>query len=412
MNKQDVVTAQPDARAGPRDDRPTVRLLAGHSKRLRGGHPWVFSNEIAMDEAAQAIAPGTVVRLVDAGGEALASAMFNPHSLIAARVLDDNPEAAFDAPEVTARIGAALALRQRLHDAPYYRLVNAEADRLPGLVVDRYGDVVVVQANTAGMERCLPEVLAALAQVLGRVGVVLRCDGSVRKLEGLESYVRQEGPVPSGPIEVIEGGVRFRADPTGGQKTGWYYDQRDNRGFVAGLARGLDVLDVYSHTGGFGLRALAGGAARAVLIDGSDAALELARIAAEANGLAGRASFVHAEAFRELERRGAAGERWGIVVADPPSFVKSRKDLGSGARGYRKLARLAAALVAPGGFLAIASCSYHVDTALFAEQVRRGLGDAERSGRILRSAGAAPDHPVHPALPESAYLKCQVLQLD
>ncbi len=393
-------------------ERPTVRLLAGHAKRLRTGHPWVFSNEIAMDEPTRQIAPGAIVRLVDAGGEALASATFNPHSLIAARVLDLDAEAPFDQPAIGARVRAALALRERLIGSPYYRLIHAESDRLPGLVVDRFGELAVVQANTAGMERLLPEVIAALRDVVRPAGIVVRCDSSVRRLEGLEPYVRTEGEVPDSPIPIAEGGVRFLADPVRGQKTGWYFDQRDNRGFIAGLAEGLDVLDAYCHSGGFGLRALAAGAARATLIDGSEPALELARAAAEANRLGAKATFVRADVFAALEARRDAGESYGLVIADPPSFVKSRKDLGPGLRGYRKLARMAAGLVAPGGFLALFSCSHHVEAPTFADHVRRGLIDAGREARILKACTASPDHPVHPALPETAYLKGLVLQVD
>ncbi|MGH6720010.1 MAG: class I SAM-dependent rRNA methyltransferase [Alphaproteobacteria bacterium] len=393
-------------------ERPTVRLLAGHAKRLRAGHPWVFSNEIAMDEPTRRIPPGAIVRLQDAGGEALASATFNPHSLIAARVLDPDAAAPFDGAAIAVRIQAALALRDRLIGSPFYRLIHAESDRLPGLVVDRFGDLAVVQANTAGMERLLPDVIGAIGAVVRPAGIVLRCDSPVRRLEGLEPYVRTEGDVPDRPIPVAEGGVRFLADPVRGQKTGWYFDQRDNRTFVAGLAEGLDVLDAYCHTGGFGLRALAAGAARATLIDGSEPALELARAAAEANRLGDKATLVRADVFTAFEARRAAGETYGLVIADPPSFVKSRKDLGAGLRGYRKLARLAAGLVAPGGFLALFSCSHNVDAPTFADQVRRGLIDAGRQGRILKACAAAADHPVHPALAESAYLKGLVLQVD
>lgn len=392
-------------------DRPTVRLLAGHAKRLRGGHPWVFSNEIAMDQAAKAIEPGGLVRLIDAGGEALACATFNPHSLIAARVVDPDPNARFDADAIATRLARARDLRDRLIGAPYYRLVHAEADRLPGLVIDRFGDALVVQANTAGAERMLPDLAVALRQVLDPRTTVFRCDSPIRRLEGLETYTRTEGAAPDGPVAVPEGGVDFRADLLTGQKTGWYFDQRDNRAFVAGLAKGARVLDLYCHGGGFGLRALAAGASHAVLVDSSQPALDLAGAAAEASGLA-NVAFKRAEVFADLESRNAAREAWDVVVADPPSFVKSRKDLGAGLRGYRKLARLAAGVVAPGGFLAIASCSHNVDPPTFAEQVRRGLVDAGREARVLRAAGAAPDHPVHPALPESAYLKCLVLQVD
>lgn len=393
-------------------ERATVRLLRGHGKRFRAGHPWAFSNEIRMDEAALSIAPGAIVRLVDDGGNPLACATFNPHSLIAARRLDEDPDRTVDEDFVADRLRRALALRDRLYPVPFYRLVHAEADRLPGLVIDRFDDRLVVQANTAGAERLLPLVTAALAEVLAPRTIVLRGDSPVRALEGLDPAVAIQGEAVEGPVEVIEGGARFLADLVHGQKTGWFYDQRENRAFVARLVEGARVLDAYCHGGGFGLSALAAGAGDATFVDSSEPALALARRSAELNGLAARARFVRADAFRDLEERGRRGERYEVVVADPPSFVKSRRDLASGTRGYRKLARLAAALVAPGGFLFLASCSHLVEPPAFAEQVRRGLHDARREGRIVRVAGAGPDHPVHPALPESAYLKTLVLALD
>ena len=393
-------------------ERASVRLLPGLGKRFRSGHPWVYSNEIRMDEAARAIAPGSVVRIVDDGGTMLACATFNPHSLIAARHLDPDPECIIDAGFIALRLRRALGLRERLYDGPYYRLVHAEADGLPGLVIDRFGDCFVCQANTAGAEGLMPTIVGALRATFAPRGIVLRGDSPVRALEGLPSAVSCVGETPDATVPVLEGAARFLADPLHGQKTGWFYDQRDNRAFMARLAKGLSVLDVYCHGGGFGVTALLAGAREALFVDSSEPALKLAAGAAALNGCADRARFVRAEAFRDLEDRARNGERFGMVVADPPSFVKSRRDLAVGARGYRKLTRLAAALVDGGGFLFIASCSHLVDVPTFADQVRRGLHDARRDGRVIHTAAAGPDHPVHPALPESAYLKALVLQLD
>ncbi len=242
--------------------------------------------------------------------------------------------------------------------------------------------------------------------------VVLRNEGAGRKLEGLFEEVRLvEGSV-DGPIELVENGVRFFADVRGGQKTGWFYDQRENRRVVASLAKDRRILDAYCFAGGFAVTAAAAGAREVMAIDRSEPALALAARAAAGNGVASRCRFKRAEAFAELEQLATAGERFDIVVADPPAFVKAKKDLGAGLRGYRKLARLAAAIVGSRGLLFIASCSHNVGVAEFAEAVRRGLMDAGREGRILESAGAAPDHPVHPFLPESAYLKSELLVLD
>lgn len=391
---------------------PVVRIQPGRHKRAAAGHPWVYSNEVAMDGAAKALPPGELVRLDAANGEPLGLAMFNPHTLISARILSRDPEAKIDADFLARRLDAALALRERLYPGGCYRLIHAEADGLPGAVIDRYGDVVAIQANTAGIDRLMPQLLEAVDRVLSPRVVVLRNDSNARQLEGLELYVKVAKGTLEGPVALTENGARFFADLEAGQKTGWFYDQRDNRAAVARLAAGRRVLDLYTYAGGFAVAAARGGAREVTAVDRSERALTLAEKAAGANGLAGLCRFVRAEAFVELEHLAGAGERFEIVVADPPAFVKSKKDLNQGARGYRKLARLAAAIVAPGGFLFIASCSHHVDVPLFAEQVRRGLSDARRGGRILQTTGVAADHPVHPHLPESAYLKGQLLQLD
>jgi 23S rRNA (cytosine1962-C5)-methyltransferase len=391
---------------------PSVLLRAGEDRRVRAGHPWAFSNEILMDAETKALPAGSLAILRAPGGEALGLATFNPHSLIAARLLTSNPEAIVDALFFGRRIARAAALRDRLIGVPYYRLIHAEADGLPGVIVDRFGDALVVQINSAGMAALTPVLLEALEAELSPSTIVLKNDSPVRELEGLgREIVVVKGE--AGPVEVIENGARFVADLSGGQKTGWFYDQRDNRRFMAGLARNASVLDVYSYSGGFGVLAAKEGAQSVTCLDRSRAALDAAQAAAKVNGVEGRVSVQKAEAFEALEKLGGtAARKFGVVICDPPAFVKSRKDLKTGAQGYRKLVRLAAPLVARDGFLFVASCSHLVDVPVFAEQVRRGLRDAERTGRILRSSGAALDHPVHPNLPETAYLKALTLQLD
>jgi 23S rRNA (cytosine1962-C5)-methyltransferase len=393
-------------------ERPTVVLRKGAQRRALAGHPWVYSNEIEMRRETKALPAGSVVRLVAEDGRAIGAAMFNPHSLIAARILDRDPDAAIDAGFLARRLERALSLRERLYDRPFYRLVHAEADGLPGAVIDRFGETLVMQTNTAGMERLLDALVEAIGTVLAPRTLLLRNDAPARKLEGLEPYVRLLSGTMEGPIELEENGVRFLADPREGQKTGWFFDQRENRARVAALARGARLLDIYCYCGGFALQAAAAGAAEVLAIDRSEAALALAGKAAEMNGLLPRCRFRRADAFTELEALAKAGQDFDIVVADPPAFVKSKKDLGQGARAYRKLARLSAACVRPGGFLFIASCSHHMEAPLFAEEVRRGIHDLARASRILAATGAAPDHPVHPALPETAYLKGLLLQID
>lgn len=392
--------------------RPVVRLRPGRQGRVLHGHPWIFSNEIEMDAAAKSLPAGSIVRIERHNGGPVGTAMFHPHTLIAARMLARDPQAAIDATFLRDKIARALAIRERLFATPFYRLVHAEADELPGLIVDRYGDVLAVQANTAGMDRLMPDLLAVLEQTLSPASIALRNESPARTLEGLAPESRWVLGQDPGTVRVEEGGSVFFADILAGQKTGWFYDQRDNRAFVASLAKGARVLDAYTHTGGFAVRCAQAGAAEVLAIDSSGPALELAARAAKESGVAARTQFRRGDVFAELETMGGSNDRFEVVIADPPAFVKSKRELESGLRGYRKLTRLATSLVARGGILGIASCSHNASVADFQEQVARGLNDASRNGRILRLSGAAADHPVHPMLPESAYLKMLVLALD
>jgi 23S rRNA (cytosine1962-C5)-methyltransferase len=394
------------------NDYPRVRLLPGRHKRIAAGHPWAFSNELDMTAEARGLPPGSLVVLETGSGEAVGVAGFNPHSLIAARLIDRRPKTVIDQTWLSDRLKRSLALRSRLLDVPCYRLIHAEADGLPGLVVDRFLDALSVQFNTAVMEQLREPLLAALDEVLSPAAVVLRNDSAVRKLEGLDTAVETVKGKATEPALLEEYGVRFLADLAGGQKTGWFYDQRDNRRFMASLSRDARVLDVYSHTGGFAIHAAMAGAASVTAVDKSAPALALAERSAQLNGCDAKCSFMKADAFNEMERLAKEGERYDMVIADPPAFVKSKKDLKAGIKGYRKMMRLAARLTAPGGYLFVASCSHNLTPELFDEQMRKTLTDANRSGRVLRRAGAAPDHPQHPFLPESAYLKALALQLD
>ncbi len=389
--------------------RPIVRVKPREGRRARAGAPWIYSNEIDMTPAAKALPPGSLVAVEGDDGRIFGTGYINARSLIAVRLLDKLPDAVVDADFLVARIRRARALRDRLYDEPFYRLVHAEGDGLPGLTIDRFDDVLVVQITTAGMEALLEPLLGALDTVLAPSAVILRNDAPARALEGLDLYIRA-AKGEARRIGLIENGVRFFADPEGGQKTGWYFDQRDNRAFVAALAPGKSVLDTYCYTGGFAVAAAKAGAREVTGLDSSAPALALAEEAAAANHTHCR--FVKTDVIDELERLNAASETFEIVIADPPPFVKSKKDLEPGAKAYRKLARLAASVTAREGFLLLASCSHNIPLERFAQECALGIARAGRAATLIRQAGAGPDHPVHPMLPESAYLKALVYALD
>lgn len=376
------------------------------------GAPWVFSNEIVMDAQAKALAPGTLVNVVAPDKRALGTGYFNPKSLIAVRLLDPVPDVEIGDAFFASHFARALARRAALYQGHYYRLVHAEGDGLPGLTIDRFDDTCVLQVTTAGMEALQDPLLGALDEVLAPKNVILRNDTPSRQLEGLDTYVRTARGEALERIVVLENGARYFANPRSGQKTGWFFDQRDNRVFMAKLANGRTVLDCYSYTGGFAILAAKAGAREVAAVDSSAPALTLAQDSAEANGVAAVCKFVKTDVFEELSRLAEADESFDIVIADPPPFVKSRKDLESGARAYRKLARLAASVTAPNGYLLLASCSHNMPRDRFEQECAIGIARASRRAALVRDAGAGPDHPIHPVLPETAYLKTLVYTLD
>jgi 23S rRNA (cytosine1962-C5)-methyltransferase len=390
--------------------RPKIRLQPKHDARLRSGAPWAYSNEIVMDKASKALKPGTLVDLVDAKDANLGTAYFNPHSLIAARVLAREAGVKVDAGFFRDRFDRARALREKLFAKPYYRLIHAEADGCPGLVIDRFNDVLVVQSGTAGMDALEAQWIDALKSEFNPRAIVVKSDAPSRAHEGLKDDVRIAHGDLAGGVYVEEAGIRHTIDPINGQKTGWFFDQHDNRAFLISLAKDATFLDAFSYLGALGLSAVKAGAKSVVLMDSSQSALDAAADTSRTHKL--DAEFRRCDVMEELEEIRPAGERFDIVSCDPPPFARSKKDLESGARGYRKLARLAAPLVAPGGFLALASCSHAIDAARFQTECALGISRADRTARLIRAAGAAGDHPVHPLLPETAYLKSLVYQLD
>jgi len=401
-----------DGEHGGRAGRPVVRLRPkADARRLRHGYPWVWADQIVTDRRTRALAPGTIATLEDAERRPMATVAVNPASKIVARVLDRDPAAGIDRDWITARLAAAAALRERLHDRPFWRWVHAEADGLPGVVIDRFGAVAVCQPNAAWADELIDDIVAGLAG-LGAETVVVNCEGRARALEGLGGGVRLAHGRLDGPVPVEMNGAVYIADLLGGQKTGLFYDQRDNHAFAARFARGETVLDVFSHVGGFGLAALAGGAARAVLVDASEPALALARQGAERMGMAAACETRAGDAFEVMAALAAEGARFGLVISDPPAFAPAKPALEAGLRAYEKAARLAAGLVAPGGALVLCSCSHAADLARFRAACVAGIGRAGRGARLLRTGFAAPDHPEMPQLAETGYLKALTFALD
>lgn len=400
-----------DPSAAP--SRPVVRLRPkAEARAIRHGFPWVYADELVTDRRTQALTPGTIATLEDADRRAMATVTVNPKSKIIARVMDRDPEAEIDRDWIAARLAHALELRARLFEAPFYRLIHAEADGLPGVIIDRFGDTAVIQPNAAWSEAMIGDLTSALVAVTGVTKVVKNGSGRARGLEGLpEETVVLQGAV-AGPIAVPMNGAIYMADVLGGQKTGLFFDQRPNHAFAARLARGARVLDVFSHVGGFALAALAGGAEAALAVDASAPALELAAEGAAAMGAAERFATRQGDAFATLEALAAEGERFDLVVCDPPAFAPNRQALEAGLRAYERIARLAAPLVAPGGYLVLCSCSHAADLVQFRAASTRGIGRGGRRAQLIHTGYAGPDHPMLPQLAESGYLKSLFFRLD
>lgn len=391
--------------------RPTVKLRPNKGRRLAEGAPWAFADEIAMDRRTRSLEPGSLVRLVQ-GERTLGLAAFNPESTIAARLIDADPEAEIDRAWFLARIRHALALRERLFETPFYRLVHAEGDSLPAIVVDRYSDTLVAQPNAAWADRLLTPLSEALLRATGAANLVVNAASRVRQLEGLENYHAVTHGAVEAPIPVTMNGATYLADVTGGQKTGLFYDQRPNHAFAARLGRGARILDVFSHAGGFSLAALAAGAAYTLAVDSSGPALALAGEGARLTGVSERLETRRADAFDTLRALGEEGAQFDLVVCDPPAFAPHKGALTNGLRAYERLARLAAPLVAPAGWLVLCSCSHAADPESFHRANARGVSKAGRGGALVHSGRAGPDHPSHLALPETSYLKALFYRLD
>jgi 23S rRNA (cytosine1962-C5)-methyltransferase len=392
---------------------PVLRLKPkANARAIRHGAPWVYDNELVLDRRSKSLVPGTIAVLEDAERRPMGLVASNPLSRITARMIERDVSVAIDQAWFERKITRALELRARLFDKPNYRLIHAEADGLPGLVVDRFGDALVVQPNAAWLELLLEPLSAALQQVTGVSTILKNAAGRTRSLEGLDDEnTVLLGDAPDAPIMVSMNGASYAADLTGGQKTGLFYDQRPNHAFAARLSEGADVLDVFSHVGGFGLAALAGGATSALCVDGSAPALALAEQGAAEAGFSDRFATRKGDAFDVLEALGQEGAQFDVVICDPPAFAPGKAKLEVGLRAYERLAKMAAPLVKEGGYLVLCSCSHAADLGKFRFACTRGLGRAERAGSLIHTGFAGPDHPLMPQLAESGYLKALFYRL-
>ena len=387
-------------------DVATLRLKPAEDRRLRQGHVWVFSNEVDVDRTPLAdLQPGQLVIIENSKGKAIGSAYAHPNTLICARLYSRTPGVELSRALITQRLKAALTLRDRLFDAPYYRWAFAESDGLPGLIVDRYGDVVAIQINTAGMERVQDDIIESIRSLVNPRAILLRHETSGRAMEGLEQYVRWvEG---SGPDRVIvkEHGAQFDVDLFAGQKTGWFYDQRANRARMRAYVRDQRVLDVFSYVGAWGVQAALAGASQVVCVDSSQTALDQVLTNAQLNGVDRRVSVAAGDAFDMLKTLRAEHEKFDVVIIDPPALIKRKKDLKEGVAAYHHLNQLALHLVAENGILISCSCSYHLPRTELMEVIQIAGRHCDRELQILEQCHHGPDHPVHPAIPETEYLK-------
>lgn len=388
-------------------------LKKNQDRRLRAGHIWIYNNEIDTQRSPlKTFLPGQTVNVYSHETKPLGTAYLNPHSLICARLLTSQLDTELNAAFFTQRISMALALRQRLFNAPYYRLIYGESDGLPGLVVDRFDHVLVVQITTAGMEQAREAIIAALDNVLNPKVIVLRNDTLMRELEGLPAAVEVVKGTTDGVVILQENQVTFQTNVLTGQKTGWFYDHRMNRERAAHYAAGQKILDVFSYIGGWGIQAAVAGAKQVWCVDSSQKALDLLESNAARNHVAEIVTTLQGDAFEVLKNLKNAGEKFDMILLDPPAFIKRKKDQVAGETAYRRINQLALQLLTNQGILVSASCSLHLGRDVFLDILRAAGQHSHSQLQILEQGHQAPDHPVHPAIAETAYLKtfiCRVV---
>lgn len=385
---------------------PVLRLKRGEERRIRSGHLWVYSNEV--DTAAtplKTLAPGGEVVVEDSRGKALGRAYANPHSLICARLFSRDPNQSLDRAFLQKQIAQAISLREQLFEGGCYRAVFGDGDGLSGLVIDRFNDTFVIQSGTAGMDAVLDDIAAALDHLYQPKNIVVKSESAVREQEGLAPMVQAlKGDLPV-EVQLRENGVDYYAPLEEGQKTGWFYDHRAARRQILPLVAGARVLDVFSYCGAWGVLAAARGAESVTCVDSSARAMEFVQRNAQLNGVAERVTGMQMEANAAMRELILQGQRFDVVIIDPPAFIKRKKDFKNGLAGYHAINELAMRLVEPGGMLVSASCSMHLSRDQLMDVVRSSGRHIDRFVQVFASEGQAEDHPVHPAIPETEYLK-------
>lgn len=390
----------------------TLRLKKREERRVQSGHGWIFSNEIdTAHTPLKSLEPGSAVTVESANGKFIAHAYVNPHSLIAARVTSRLANRPFNASVLRQRLEHALALREYRYKKPFYRMVFSEGDFLPGLTVDRYDHVLVVQITTAGMERYRDEIVDALQSLTGATAIYLRNDGSVRELEKLPAYRQWVVGEPNEILHIVENDIEFTVPAELGQKTGWFFDHRDSRAALAPWVRGKRVLDLYSYVGGFGIHAAVYGASHVLSVDASQLAIDAAGNNRQTNKVDGVMDLRCADAVVTMRDLFEADERFDVIVLDPPAFIKRRKDKDSGVRQYALNNRLAMRLLTPGGILFSASCSQAISHNELLQQIRKACPRDALGIQVLAGLQQAADHPVHAAMPETLYLSGAVVRV-
>ncbi|CAA0115357.1 Ribosomal RNA large subunit methyltransferase I [BD1-7 clade bacterium] len=385
----------------------SLRISARAEKRLKSGHLWIFSNEVDIQATPlKGMTDGEQVVVEAPSGRVIGYALMNPTALICGRLVGRRKS--LDRKALKQRIQQALLLRETVYDAPYYRLFYADGDYLPGLIIDRYGDHCVVQINSKGLEPFQADIAEILHELVQCEGVLFRNDGNSRKVEGLEVKDNDEyGSVPD-RVTLIENGVQFQAPVKSGQKTGWFYDHRDNRARIANLCEGKRVLDVFSYVGAWGIQCLAGGANELVSVDASEQALDVLEQNADMNGFGDRIQSFHGNAFDAMESFVEAKEKFDVIVLDPPAFIKRKKDMRNGQQAYRRINELGLRLLEKDGLMVSASCSMHLHHDQLQDAVQQGARHVDRALSLIYKGGHAADHPIHPAIAETEYLKAQI----